>query len=209
MRAASALFLSVTVLLPNVSQGAMVTLDFISGTYSAELAPPRIDTYRQDGFKLQVERVFDHIDPVDPPYLPSPLFFHNNVAGALDPDNDLILTFNDGEAFDFVGIDIAGFRNSAPSLDLIASNGATASFSTTGFKATPAFTNITSVIFSIPFSGPFSTNEIVDLGRISVDDAPSAVPEPSSLALLGAGALGLLGFRNRRRRVGQTVTDNT
>ena len=177
------------------ASAALVVLDFTSGGYADELGssfPP--DTYNQDGFKLQVATPGNHIDVG---YLGA-LGFHNGPANDTQ-DNDLILTFSGG-AFDFVGVDISGFDLGAVSLDLVASNGATASYTTTGFKPTPAFTNVTFVRFSIT---PDAGSEGVGFNSMTVNNVPTvaAVPEPASLlaAAVGLPCLGAVVRRARRR----------
>ena len=56
-------------------------------------------------------------------------------------------------------------------------------------------------IISTPVDGSFVTFTVTETGdsvRFQYNAAPTAVPEPSSLAILGLGAIGFLGYRRRR-----------
>lgn len=176
---------------------APLTLNLTSGTYSDERGPTQSpDTYREAGFALQVETAGNHIDPGA---FSGDIGFHNGPANPTQ-DNNLILTFG-GSAFQFLGVDIGDFANGATSLELTGSNGATASFTATGFNATTAFSNVTSITFSINPNAGGGNAEGIGLNGLSVDTTPlaTAVPEPASLALAGLGLVAALTARRRQR----------
>jgi len=176
-----------------------VTLDFSSGAYAIEQGTTfEFDTYNQSGFKLTVITPFNHIDPNY--LLAGPLGFHNGPFNPTE-DNDLILTFSGG-AFDFDGLDIAAFDSGASGIDLFGSNGASAAISSVGFTATPGFSNVTFVRFSMPFAGAAPGVEGVIFNSMLVDNEPTGeVPEPSSMILFTLGALGCAGAARRRRNL--------
>lgn len=197
MRTIAAVALGVCALAAGQASAAPITLDFTSGTFVDEQGPTQSpDTYNQSGFKLTVVTPGNHIEQ----NLIGLMGFHNDDANPV-LDNDLILTYSGG-AFDFLGLDIAGFGFSATSLELLGSNSAFASFATTGFNATPAFTNVTWVRFSIPITPQGEPYEAVGINSMSLETAPTAeIPEPASLVLFGLGALGCMGAARRRRLV--------
>lgn len=184
------------------AQAGLVNLDFTSGVYSDEKGVisnglgkiPMMDTYMQDGFKLTTVSAGNHLDPN---YMFATVGFHN---GPVNPvlDNNLILTYTGG-AFDLTSINLSAFSSAMYSLDLIASDGTTATFNnfvgkrSLGVKPL-SFLNITSVIFSA--SGA-DDDAGAGWGGLTVNNSPSAVPVPSAVWFLGSGLIGLFGVRNR------------
>jgi hypothetical protein len=83
-------------------------------------------------------------------------------------------------------------------LVLTTNTGGSTSATTTGFAFPEGALSFSGAAFtSIDLSTPASSFAIDNL---VLDTAEVAVPEPSSLAMLGAGLLGMWSFRRRQRR---------
>lgn len=177
------------------ASAAPILLDFSSGAYANEqFSTFGSDTYNQSGFKLTVMAPGNHLDPGGG----GVLTFHNGPVNPVE-DNDLILTYSGG-AFDFNGVNIVGFDNFVNSLELFGSGGQFLSTASTGFTATPTFTNVTFVRFSLPIT--VSAPSGVTFDSMLVNNAPVAeIPEPASMVLFGLGALGCAGAVRRRRNL--------
>jgi PEP-CTERM motif len=171
--------------------------------------------------------------PASPPTASD--FAHFDVYAALfggaNPDNvgaihtgnvgeQVTFTYNGGSAFDFLNIDITGWRNTtsdptgATFVTFTSSSGAihTVAKLTTGivdFSSMVGWTNILYFTISLPIVGGNSFTCASDGDNCTVvafDDvtvqAASATPLPAALPLFasGLGALGLLGWRRKRKK---------
>ena len=134
--------------------------------------------YSESGFNFQCSG--NHTDASEE------LYFHDN--GANPGDTNVTVTFG-GKEFSLISLDLVAVYNALTITDNL---GHTISFAngSTGNRNI-GFANITSAIFSTAGS----SGAILD--NLMVDNSPSAVPEPTTLALLG---LGLLGFAASRRK---------
>lgn len=162
------------------------TLDFTSGTYGTTANPQFVTSYTQDGYLLAPQAAGNHMDLG----LIGDLAFHNGDQNTAQ-DNNIILTFGSG-AFNLTSIDIAGFGYGGTQLDLFGSNGAMQSITTTGMIALSAFSNVTSVMFSM-LEAP-TTYAGVGFNGMEV----SAVPVPAAAWLFGSALLGFFGFSRKK-----------
>ncbi len=74
---------------------------------------------------------------------------------------------------------------------------------TFSFYSLAGFSNLASVVFAESISGVYRTTPGLSLDNLTVNQA--AIPEPTSLALLGMTAVGFCGVRLRRRRQAGTA----
>lgn len=170
------------------AHAAPVYLALTGGAYSSVNGPAAgyPDTYVESGFRIQMVRAGDHMDPG---YL-GDIGFHN---GSLNPDNIAWRLDYFGAAFNLVDINIAAITGRATSFTLTGSNGATQTISSLGTVAILGMGNVTSVTFNIDQDG---SGQSVGLSAMNVDTSP--VPLPGTLALFGLGAAALGAARRRK-----------
>lgn len=185
------------------AEAAIVTLDFNSGTLSntgVASGGTTYDTYMQSGFTLKTLDSTDHLEGTLNGYSPAGTLSWHKTGSNSSTNNQLITTFSGG-AFDLLRLDV-----------LLNSDGLTITSSKGGlFNYVPGSTgsiafsslgadwqNITS--FTIGITG--NQNTLHRLDSIVLNNVPTTavVPEPSSLALYGVGALGLMVGVARRHR---------
>jgi len=135
-------------------------------------------SYSESGFNFQCSG--NHTDSYNQ------LWFHD--GGANPGDTAVEMTFG-GNMFSLMSMDIAYVYNDLTITDNLGRMIFFASGTNGAFNI--GLTNITSAIFSTAGD----SGAILD--NLMVDNSPSAVPEPTTVALLG---LGLLGFAASRRK---------
>lgn len=166
------------------AEAALLTIGFTGIDYGT--------TYTESGFTFVVNGT--HTDAANE------ISFHN--GGANPVDTTLVITFG-GAAFSVASFELLEAFDNAT---FLGSNGGTV---TVAAGTAPGIVqlglqNVTSIVVSVFASGGGVADGGIVFDNLVVDAAPAAaataVPEPTTLALLGAGLLGLAGTARRGRR---------
>ena len=197
---------ALVLLIGNDASAGIVVMDFGNGINELPV------TYTEDGFRIQalstgIPKAANHFDVADLADASS----DQEREAAIHGDNnaeDILIDFF-GAPFDLEQITIESFVNPTNGgvWYLASSSGASVTITSTGVLnlTGSGWDNITSVQFGDTVKG-FGGNVVFD--DITFNDSPtvgSVVPEPTSMTLLGIGAISLFCYTRRRSNATQAV----
>jgi len=187
--------------LASTAQAGMVSIDFVDGAYSTVGTPNDpgglgyFDTYTEDGFQFQVPGG-NHVDGVFTG-TPTPnglLQWHE--VGDNTSNNVITLSFG-GAAFDLVSVTLDPNHDFGSNVVTVSSSAGTTDIGGASGLYNLNYLNVTSVTFD---NVDDNSGFLSYLSQVVVNVDMAAVPEPSSMALLLTGAIGLAGYGWRRKR---------
>lgn len=172
-----------TLLLASTAQAAVITIDFNN--------IGNLGTYTEDGFTFTVLNNSNHTDGG------SYLYVHGGygASGTVDYDTALRVTYA-GKAFSLVSFDFMYGVGAG----VVGNDGTVVNFADkTNFSAATTnigLNNVTSAVFRITRSA--NPGNAIGFDNLRIENAPVSVPEPASVALLGAAMAGLALARRRK-----------